>query len=106
MRFRPPHRAFLYVLEGEVVIGKRRVREGQIAWSDPVAGGASTLRISAPDGEQPARILSYSGTPLREPVVMGGPFVMNSRAEIERAYQDFHAGRFGQVPRQARLKRA
>ena len=36
---------------------------------------------------------------------MGGPFVMNSRAEIERAYQDFHSGRFGQVPRQARLKR-
>jgi redox-sensitive bicupin YhaK (pirin superfamily) len=100
------HRAFLYVLEGDVVIGRRRVREGQIAWSDPVAGGASTLRISANDGDQPVRILTYSGTPLREPVAMGGPFVMNSRAQIERAYQDFHAGGFGQVPRQARLKRS
>lgn len=99
------HRAFLYVLEGDVMIGKRRVREGQIAWSDPVAGAASSLRISTQGGEASARILTYSGTPLREPVVMGGPFVMNSRAEIERAYQDFHAGRFGQVPRQARLKR-
>jgi quercetin 2,3-dioxygenase len=100
------HRAFLYVLEGDVLIGKRRVREGQIAWSDPVAGGTSSLRVSTADRDRPARVLAYSGAPLREPVVMGGPFVMNSRAEIERAYQDFHAGRFGQVPRQARLKRA
>ena len=99
------HRAFLYVLEGDVLIGKRRVREGQIAWSDPVAGGSSSLRVSAAVGDRPARVLSYSGAPLREPVVMGGPFVMNSRAEIEQAYQDFHSGRFGQVPRQARLKR-
>lgn len=98
------HRAFLYVLEGDLMIGAQRVGEGQIAWSDPVPGGTSGLRVSAaPD--VPARVLAYSGTPLREPVVMGGPFVMNSRAEIERAYQDFHAGRFGQVPRLARLKR-
>jgi redox-sensitive bicupin YhaK (pirin superfamily) len=47
----------------------------------------------------------YSGQPIREPVVMGGPFVMNSKAEIDKAYNDFHAGRFGQVPRRARLKR-
>lgn len=100
-----PHRAFLYVLEGEVTIGGRRVRDGQVAWSDPAGTGASSLRIVATGREKPARVLAYSGTPLREPVVMGGPFVMNSRAEIERAYQDYHAGRFGQVPRQARLKR-
>jgi quercetin 2,3-dioxygenase len=100
------HRAFLYVLEGDVLIGKRPVREGQVAWSDPVAGGTSSLRVGTADRDRPARVLAYSGAPLREPVVMGGPFVMNSRAEIERAYQDFHAGRFGQVPRQARLKRA
>lgn len=100
------HRAFLYVLAGEVAMAGRRVSEGQIAWSDPVTGGASSLRITAAGGEEQARVLTYSGAPLREPVVMGGPFVMNSRAQIEKAYQDFHAGRFGQVPRQARLKRA
>lgn len=99
------HRAFLYVLAGEVTMAGRRVREGQVAWSDPVAGGTSSMRIAAVGGEEPARVLTYSGAPLREPVVMGGPFVMNSRAQIETAYQDFHAGRFGQVPRQARLKR-
>jgi quercetin 2,3-dioxygenase len=99
------HRAFLYVLGGDVTVGGRRVREGQIAWSDPVQGSSSSLTIAARDGEAPSRVLTYSGKPLREPVVMGGPFVMNSRAQIERAYEDFHAGRFGQVPRQPRLKR-
>lgn len=102
----PSHRAFLYVIDGDVTIGGRRVRAGQVAWSDPVAKGTSSLEIVGGRGDEESRILAYSGAPLREPVVMGGPFVMNSRAEIERAYQDFHAGRFGQIPRQARLKRA
>jgi len=37
-------------------------------------------------------------------VVMGGPFVMNSEAEIARAFRDFRAGMFGPIPRQARLQ--
>ena len=67
---------------------------------------ASSLRMSSDEREALSRVMVYSGQPLREPVVMGGPFVMNSRAEIETAYSDFHAGRFGKVPRQARLRRA
>jgi redox-sensitive bicupin YhaK (pirin superfamily) len=99
------HRAFLYVLEGSLTVGGRPVREGQVAWSDPAPRGSSSLRLSSTEREAPARVMVYSGQPIREPVVMGGPFVMNSKAEIERAYSDFHAGRFGQVPRLARLKR-
>jgi redox-sensitive bicupin YhaK (pirin superfamily) len=45
----------------------------------------------------------YSGTPLREPVAVGGPFVMNHGAEITQAFLDLRAGKFGEVPRQARL---
>lgn len=98
------HRAFLYILEGVATIGGRRVGEGQVAWSDPVRGASSSLRVGSASRDATTRVLAYSGQPLREPVAMGGPFVMNSKAEIEAAYRDFHAGRFGQVPRQARLK--
>jgi len=98
------HRAFLYVLDGAATIGGKAVMAGQIAWSDPSRESAIAVRATARDDV--TRVMAYSGKPLREPVVMGGPFVMNSRAEIEAAYRDFHAGRFGAVPRQARLKHA
>ena len=100
------HRAFAYALDGDVTVGGRRVREGEVAWSDPAAKGAapSTLTITTAPGDRVSRVMLYSGRPVGEPIVMGGPFVMNSRAEIERAYSDFHSGKFGQVPRQARLR--
>ena len=56
------------------------------------------------DGDGLSRVMVYSGRPIRETVAMGGPFVMNTKAEAQKAYADFHAGKFGQVPRQARLK--
>jgi hypothetical protein len=97
-------RAFFYVLSGSITIAGRLVRAGQIAWSDPLPGAtASVIRLSAGDGEQPNVVMVYSGQPIGQPVVMGGPFVMNSEAEIAQAFADFRAGRFGDIPRQARL---
>ncbi|HEX2785696.1 MAG TPA: pirin-like C-terminal cupin domain-containing protein, partial [Ilumatobacteraceae bacterium] len=46
----------------------------------------------------------YSGRPIGQPVVMGGPFVMNTRTEIDQAFRDYRAGKFGAVPRAARLQ--
>ena len=98
------HRLFAYVLSGSALIGGRRLEAGQIGWSDPSdVEGETSLRLAAPDGDQPTRIMVYSGTPLREPVAFGGPFVMNEKAEIHQAFHDFHAGVFGAVPRSARL---
>ncbi|MEV0306427.1 pirin-like C-terminal cupin domain-containing protein [Nonomuraea fuscirosea] len=37
-----------------------------------------------------------------EAVYASGPFVMNTRAEIEQAYRDFHSGKFGSIPRALR----
>ena len=97
-------RAFLYVLAGEAVVGGHLIRSGQIAWSDPVPGSAgSAVSVATGDGDGPAVIMAYSGPPIGQPVVMGGPFVMNTKAEITKAFTDFHAGQFGDVPRQARL---
>lgn len=98
------HRAFVHVLSGRVTVAGRPLTEAQTAWSDPVKGGDSALRLVTPDGDAVTRVMIYSGTPLREPIAFGGPFVMNSRAQIAQAFNDFHAGKFGAVPRQTRLK--
>jgi redox-sensitive bicupin YhaK (pirin superfamily) len=100
-------RAFALVLAGTAAVAGRPVRAGQVAWSDPVApdGGTGTtlgLRAGADTGE-PTRIMVYSGPPIGEPIVLGGPFVMNDKAEIEQAFRDFRSGAFGPVPRAARL---
>jgi len=95
------HRAFAYVVAGAATVAGRTVEAGQIAWSDPAPGD---LTLAAPDGDEVATVMLYSGEPIGEPVVLGGPFVMNNRDEIVRAFADFHAGRFGDVPRQARLR--
>ena len=100
------HRVFAHVLEGRATVADRKLTTGQTAWSDPLrrSGLDSTLRLTAPDGEQPARLMIYSGTPLRQPVAFGGPFVMNQQSEIRQAYQDFQSGKFGRVPKLARVK--
>jgi redox-sensitive bicupin YhaK (pirin superfamily) len=99
-----PDRAFFYVLSGQVIVGGRAVRAGQVAWSDPLPlAPRSLITMATGDGDQPSVVMVYSGQPIGQPVVMGGPFVMNSDAEIAQAFIDFRAGKFGDIPRQARL---
>lgn len=97
-------RAFLHVLSGMVTIGGRAVRAGQTAWSDPIARApASVLDLVTGDSDLPSVVVVYSGRPIGQPVVMGGPFVMNTTFEIAQAFEDFRTGKFGDVPRRARL---
>jgi quercetin 2,3-dioxygenase len=98
-------RAFFYVLSGAVTVAGQPVRAGQIAWSDPVPGASvSAITLAAGDGDRESAVMAYSAQPIGQPVAMGGPFVMNSQAEIAQAFRDFHSGKFGDIPRQARLK--
>ncbi|MDA8297602.1 MAG: pirin family protein [Actinomycetota bacterium] len=97
------HRAFAHVCTGSARVGDRPLVHGQTAWSDPVPGNQSTLSISVGDGDQPARLLIFSGVPIGEPVVFGGPFVMNRPEEIAQAFKDFRSGKFGQIPRMTRV---
>ncbi|MNW09390.1 hypothetical protein D3C71_2063720 [compost metagenome] len=55
-------------------------------------GGAITL-----DASSEATVLVLSGEPIDEPVVMHGPFVMNTEDEIRQAFADFQNGSFGSV---------
>jgi quercetin 2,3-dioxygenase len=97
-------RAFVYALAGQVAIAGRTVMAGQIAWSDPVADAlVSSITLETSDGDAPSMVMVFSGEPIREPVAFGGPFVMNTQAEIAQAFSDFHSGKFGDVPKIARL---
>ena len=53
------------------------------------------------EAREGASVLLLSGEPIDEPIVGYGPFVMNSQADIAESFDDFHAGRFGQMEGQA-----
>ena len=92
--------ALVYVLSGAGTLGgdARPVHSGQLAVHGP--GEALVLRA---DATQESRhraldVLILGGRPIGEPVYAHGPFVMNTRAEIVQAFEDFEAGRLGTVP--------
>ena len=92
--------ALVYVLGGSGRVGAegRPVSSGQLA----VFGPGDHVTVDA-DARQDSRhpdleVLVLGGRPLREPVATYGPFVMNTRAELAQAVEDFQAGRLGVVP--------
>ena len=60
-----------------------------------VLSNGDTLALTA--GAQGASLLLLAGRPLNEPVVQHGPFVMNTREEIEQAMRDYRDGRFAET---------
>ncbi len=97
------YNALVYVLAGEGYVGaeNRPVRSGQLA----LLGAGDRLSVGAAD-HQDARhpaleVLLLGGRPIREPVAQYGPFVMNTRAELDEAIRDFQAGRIGVIPADA-----
>jgi len=92
-------RAFFHVLSGAVTVAGHAVQAGQIAWSDPVHQACAwAITLAAGDGDQPSVVMLYSGQPIGQPVALGGPFVMNTKTEITEAFNDFHSGKFGDIP--------
>jgi redox-sensitive bicupin YhaK (pirin superfamily) len=82
------HSAFVYAYEGEALIGEERKTLPRR--SAGVLSAGDDLLVSA--GEAGARVLVLAGRPLGEPVVQYGPFVMNTREEIEQAILDYQSG--------------
>jgi quercetin 2,3-dioxygenase len=81
-------RGFVYVLQGEATIGGKNVSRNQVAWFEPGEGNELNL-----EAKEDLRGLIFAGEPIYEPAVAYGPFVMNTRQEIEQAFRDYQAGR-------------
>jgi redox-sensitive bicupin YhaK (pirin superfamily) len=97
--WRPDFNALAYVLSGTGRVGPDTpISGGQLA----VFGRGDLLRLTA-DVEQSSQspsleIVVLGGRPIGEPVAWHGPFVMNTRAEVVNAFDDFRAGRLGVIP--------
>jgi quercetin 2,3-dioxygenase len=86
------HTSFLYLYEGQAKAGPSgQARDIPAHAAGVLSDGASVRIETAADS---ARLLLLAARPLREPVVQYGPFVMNTRQEIEQAIDDFRNGRF------------
>ena len=91
----PAFNALAYVLAGDGTVGadKRPVHAGQLV----VFGDGDSFSLDA-TGTAPLEVLLLGGQPIREPIAAYGPFVMNTRAELVQAVDDFNAGRLGTIP--------
>lgn len=79
---------FVFVYRGAVSIGDEIVQTGRMA----ILGNEGDGVVLQANG--PARALLIAGKPLREPIAQYGPFVMNTRQELQQAVEDFQAGKF------------
>ena len=84
------HNSFIYLVEGSIKIGDQAhasIQNSKII----ILNKENNLKVL---GLKNSKFLLISGKPIGEPIVRGGPFVMNTQAEIKEAIQDFHNGTF------------
>jgi redox-sensitive bicupin YhaK (pirin superfamily) len=86
------HNSFVYLIEGEIKIGDKK--------HDRINGSTLILLTKGKKlkvkGITKAKFLLISGKPINEPIVRGGPFVMNTKQEILKAVEDYNTGNFVQ----------
>jgi len=94
--WRPDFNAMVYVLSGRGSVGAeaRPIEGGQLA----VFGSGDRITLRARDGQEPLEAIVLGGRPIGEPVAHYGPFVMNTRAELQQAMDDYRAGKLGVIP--------
>ncbi|PUB82897.1 MAG: quercetin 2,3-dioxygenase [gamma proteobacterium symbiont of Ctena orbiculata] len=90
-RFEEPlpetYNGFVYLIEGAVSIDGIDLEVNSLAVLDQ----GDSVEITA---QEPSRLLLVAGQPLYEPIARRGPFVMNSEAELQQAFNDYQEGRF------------
>ncbi|MFI6323543.1 pirin family protein [Nonomuraea sp. NPDC050556] len=105
MPWRKDFNALAYALSGKGTVGaeKRPLDSGQLAVFEGfgnrpgLATDAETITITA-SPKTGLEVIVLGGEPIGEPVAHYGPFVMNTRAELVQAFEDYQAGRLGTIP--------
>ena len=86
------HTTTVLILSGEVLVnGESKAGEGDLAIFERTGNGITV------NAKTDAKLLVMGGEPFDEPVVGHGPFVMNSRAEIQQAFEEYQLGRMGEL---------
>ena len=98
--WRPDFNALVYALSGVGTVGPEPTPFGAGQLAVLGAGDVVTFGATGPaDGRTSTLdVVILGGRPIREPIAWYGPFVMNTKAEIQQAFEDFQAGRMGRVP--------
>ena len=91
MSFEASDNAAVFVMEGSITANGVQVNEHNLVLFE---NEGSEIELHTSEG---AHVLVLNGTPLGEPIVANGPFVMNSRTEIMQAYADYDKGLFGHL---------
>ena len=84
------HNTFIYLINGEIEIGSEKHDDVKDSTLILLSKGEG-LKVKAKTN---AKFLVVSGKPINEEIARGGPFVMNTKAEILQAVQDYHNGTF------------
>jgi redox-sensitive bicupin YhaK (pirin superfamily) len=98
--WRKDYNALVYTLAGAGYAGEeaRPVKMGQLA----VFGEGDSIVVRAADDQESRapemELLILGGAPIKEPVAWMGPFVMNTKAEVIQAFEDFQQGVLGTIP--------
>jgi len=83
------HNAFIYVIDGRLSVGE--LHNSLTSREMGILGDGDQVSVVA---EETSHFLLVAAQPLNEPVARGGPFVMNTKAEVLQAFEDFQNNRF------------
>ena len=82
------------------ILGGGSVQSGEVCEHQAAILVDAPAELHVQAGPSGFEALILAGVPLREPVARYGPFVMNSASELQRAFDDYQSGRFGQIARE------
>jgi len=80
-----------------VIEGSIKVNENDVVPQDHLALLKNEGEAFIIEATENAVVLILSGEPINEPIAAHGPFVMNTRAELSQAFEDFNSGKFGRL---------